>query len=311
MKRNNTEQQMEQMMAHLMHYHRQSEAAATRCAGIHCIHCRKYPAQKISEAIVRQKALKLILPAFPAKSANRQKTLSEKPDLGEIMSLTHLNELCLQLHGYHEPGIELIICSDGRVFNDLVAVSEADVDTYQQGIQDIIKRERLQYLSTFSLDDVYPGKDYIDMREQLIREFAESREQLLQRMRYNHELRYQYNGIHRFIFEDQLFLKPQLSKNQIRQSSKQTAYDVIRRSNAWSRLLASCFPEALRLSIHPQPCGSDKFGIQFLPSANRWATPWHNVLLKNAQGWQLVKRKEAEQLGATLNHDHYILEACQ
>jgi pyoverdine/dityrosine biosynthesis protein Dit1 len=69
------------------------------------------------------------------------------------------------------------------------------------------------------------------------------------------------------------------------------------------------FPKAIRLSIHPQPCGSEKLGIQFLPATNCWATPWHNVLLKNKHHWQLIKRIDAEQLGAKLAHDHYVLEA--
>ena len=43
-----------------------------------------------------------------------------------------------------------------------------------------------------------------------------------------------------------------------------------------------------------------KRAFNFFLATNRWSTPWHNVLLKNAQGWQLVKRQEAERTGSTI-----------
>lgn len=296
------------MITILMKYQRRSTVNALNCSRLTCPSCQKHPKNIIQQAILTQQPLTLILPAFPAKSANRQKTLSEQPDLGERMGLINLDKLCQSLHQLHQPGVRLIICSDGRVFNDLVLVDNADVEIYQQGLEKIIKEEKLDYLSLFSLDDVYTNLDFAAMRVQLMLDFGESLEQLKQRIRTNSDALYLFNGIHRFIVEDQLALKPHQSKNQTRLQAKETAYNVVRRSNAWSKLLAAHFPHALRLSIHPQPCGSEKFGIQFLPASNSWATPWHNVLLKNREHWQLIKRIDAEKLGARLNHDHYVLE---
>jgi len=304
---NNTKAQ--RLIDILMKYHRYSNTAMQRCHNGFCQSCQKQPREMIVQAIKKQQPLTLILPAFPAKSANRQKTLSAKPDLGEKMGLANLNLLCQSLQHHHQPGVRLIICSDGRVFNDLVLVSNADVQTYQQGIQQIINQDSLHFLSLFSLDDVYINDDFATMREKLMQDFAEPLEELKQRIRCQSPSLYLFNGIHRFIVEDQLALKPLQSKNQTRLQAKEVTYEVIRRSNAWSKLLATSFPEALRLSIHPQPCGSDKLGIQFLPAKNGWATPWHNVLLKNRDGWQLMKRLDAERLGARLNDDHYVLES--
>ncbi|KTC97721.1 isocyanide synthase family protein [Legionella erythra] len=294
----------------LMNRLRSSEPGHSACRKALCPHCQHHPRQYLTFAIQRQLPLVMILPAFPAKSANRKKTLSPHPDRGEVMGLSHLNALCASMQQTYSHGVKLIICSDGRVFNDLVLVSDEDVDIYQRGIKQIIKDNQLNHLSTFSLDDIYDSLTYTRMRERLMMEYAESLPALLTRIEDDPALLYQFNGIHRFIVEDQLALHPGLSKNQIRKQAKSVAYEVIRRSNAWSRLLAKSFPNSLRLSIHPQPCGSDKLGIQFLPASNQWATPWHNVMLKRPNGWQLVKRQEAEQLGARLNHDHYVLEAC-
>ncbi|VEG92038.1 isocyanide synthase family protein [Legionella spiritensis] len=298
----------EQLLAILIQHRRVSEQVKSQCQGTQCQGCTQSPRQHIEYAVTRQLPLTMILPAFPAKSANRDKTLSEKPDLGEIMGLQNLNVLCETLQDIHQPGVCLIICSDGRVFNDLVSVSDQDVDIYQQGIKDIIKEHRLRHLSTFSLDDIYPYRDYNSMRDLLMRQFGESLQELTDRIQTDDQARHQFNGIHRFIMEDQLALYPALSRNQVRKQAKPVAYEVIRRSNAWSRLLADYFPHGLRLSIHPQLCGSEKLGINFLPATNHWATPWHNVLLKNEQGWQLIKRRDAEQLGAILRDNHYVLE---
>jgi len=307
---NYNQKKTHQLLELLMKDRRSSEDAQRTCQGILCKACQQHPKQKILQAVNEQSPLSLILPAFPAKSANRQKTLSEKTDLGEIMGLTNLNQLCHSMQELYEPGVKLIICSDARVFNDLVLVSDQDVDIYQIGIKQIIQDHHLTHVTTFSLDEVYPYRTYQDMRQLLITDFGESLEELKQDIKNKQQLRYQFNGIHRFVVEDQLALKPLQSKNQVRNETKQIAYEVIQRSNAWSRLLSNYFPSSVRLSIHPQPCGSEKLGIQFLPTTNRWATPWHNVLLKKPQGWQLVKRQEALRLGATLNHDHYVLEAC-
>ena len=299
----------QQLLRLIMNQRRISEDAEKKCPGVACGFCSQLPRAKIQQAICDERMLTLILPAFPAKSANRQKTLSAKPDRGEIMGLTQLNQLCQNMQKIYQPGVKLIICSDGRVFNDLVLVSDADVDLYQQGIQNIIAEHRLNHLTTFNLDEVYLGHNYQNMRELLMLEFGQSLASLKQQILEEPHWRYQFNGIHRFIIEDQLVLKPEQSKNKVRQQAKETAYEVMRRSNAWSELLAQYFSQSLRLSIHPQPCGSNKMGIQFISSGNRWSTPWHNVLLKDAQGWQLIKREEAERLGATLDEDHYVLEA--
>lgn len=293
----------------LFHHRRLTELSEKKCRGILCTKCIRHPQHQIQQAVKEQRILTLILPAFPAKSANRQKTISENPDRGEIIGLTNLNELCQTLQKIYPVGVKLIICSDGRVFNDLVLVSDAHVDVYQKGIHQIIQDYQLSHLSTFSLDNVYPNHNFLMMRELLMSEFGQPLDSLKKSLSLDPNARYQFNGIHRFIMEDQFALKPGQTKNQIRQEAKQTAYEVIRRSNAWSQLLRCYFPQSVRLSIHPQACGSEKIGIHFLPVSNRWSTPWHNVLLKNGPRWHLVKRQEAEQMGARFNEDHYVLEA--
>jgi pyoverdine/dityrosine biosynthesis protein Dit1 len=107
-----------------------------------------------------------------------------------------------------------------------------------------------------------------------------------------------FNGIHRFIYEDYFATTENISKNQLRQLTKQIAYQVIQRSNAWSNLLEKQFPYAIRLSIHPQAFHSKKIGIMLLESRDTWATPWHRVMVKSGHQHVLMRKIEAEKLGA-------------
>lgn len=280
----------------------------TNNCSIDCKTCYRRHARKIEYALIHNKPLVLILPAFPAKSANRDKTLSASPDFGEVLGLTQLNSLCQKIQALHSPGVTLVICSDGRVFNDLVLVSNDDVNQYQQGIIDIISKHRLSNLKTFCLDEVYPHFSHQQMRDALMQTYGEELSLLKSRLSVCETSKAQFNGIHRFLVEDQLVLRGDISKNKVRKYAKEAAYQVVLRSNAWSKLLQVYFPNAMRLSIHPQPCGSDKLGIHFIPTVNQWATPWHSVALYVNGAWQLVKKKQAEAMGAILNNDHYILE---
>ena len=87
-----------------------------------------------------------------------------------------------------------------------------------------------------------------------------------------------------FFFEDSLSPGQTKSRTALQKKSKARAYEVIRRSNAWSNFLEELFPEAIRLSIHPQNCGARKLGIQLLGTES-WLTPWHCVAVETKDGF--------------------------
>lgn len=72
----------------------------------------------VLECIKKGAAIKLVLPAFPFKSPNRQnKVLGSLPDLGEEMALANLQSLCDTIRQAYEPGADCYITSDGLVYN--------------------------------------------------------------------------------------------------------------------------------------------------------------------------------------------------
>ncbi|GAB4190378.1 MAG: pyoverdine biosynthesis protein PvcA [Wenzhouxiangellaceae bacterium] len=255
---------------------------------------------KIAAAVAANKRINLILPGFPAKSPNRLKTLSPLPDLAERHALQNLNTLCDEISQIHSPGAYVTICSDGRVFADLVRIPEQDVTEYGMHLREYARRFHPDAFEFFNLDNVYSEvKDYTSLREELLVRFGESIYDLRKRIKMEPEAKAMYQGITRFIFEDYagLDIFKNESRTTLQKLARSVAYRLIQRSNAWTRLLEQHFDSAIRLSIHPQFRVSRKIGINLASTDDCWLTPWHGVALKNGDQITLVKRKYAEQVG--------------
>lgn len=256
--------------------------------------------EKLYSLIQRNQPIHFVLPAFPAKSPNRTKTIGALPDMGERLALEFLDNLCAEIELDYPPGAYLTLCSDGRVFSDLVGVSDDDVSLYRDGLRRIFELTEVTRLRLFNLEDVYDTKHYDVMREELLVGYARPLGAIRNEALTSPSARALFNGIHRFMLEDLQAARPGLSRNQCRERAKSLAYRVIQRSNAWSALVANRFPSAVRLSIHPQPDVSEKIGIALLRTDDPWVTPWHSVALCDGGRFRLVKRSVAESLGARL-----------
>ena len=264
--------------------------------------------KKISGAVKTGQAIHFLLPAFPAKSPNPQKTHSSEPDYGEVLALKHLSRICDDIGNVYEGGARITICSDGHVFGDLVQVEDAVVDHYGRCLVAMIRDFRLDQIGVFNMQHHFDGLNFSSMRRDLVESYGRSVEEIRRDVMGNESERQLFNGIHRFLFEDMLVLQAGLSRNAAREKSKIMAYEVIQRSHAWSGLVERKFPEAVRLSIHPQLINSSKFGVKLLPridcnhgqdhTQEQWRTPWHGVALESDQGFSIVKKSEALALGA-------------
>lgn len=250
------------------------------------------------EAFVRAKApIELVLPAFPAKAPNPRKVLGALPDLAEQRALERLSELLDAIQEVWPPGARLTICSDGHVFADAVGVSDADVDAYRAMLLRFIEDPRISWfdLST-ALGDQSPSA----MRAHLMERHAPTETSLRERARTSPSFSAQVDGIHRFLFEDEVVRRPEQTRSQSKKLTRERAWEVVRRSEAWGALVASVFPRALRLSIHPQPDPSLKIGVNLLGVADPWLTPWHASAVIDRYGTRLMHRADAEALGAKL-----------
>jgi hypothetical protein len=72
----------------------------------------------LEQAIRNKEPIRLVLPAFPFKSSNRTaKVLGADPDEAERISLLHLDGLCKALEDATKLKVELLITSDGVMYN--------------------------------------------------------------------------------------------------------------------------------------------------------------------------------------------------
>ena len=238
--------------------------------------------------------------AFPAKSPNRQKVLGSLPDLAERIALDFLRSMCEHIGHFYEPGARITVCSDGHVFGDLISVSDEAISSYRSDLEALLVDIRAHNIDLYSLDDAFGAGDFTELRRKLEENYAATVAELRQQIATSPATKTQFNGIHRFVFEDLLVLRPETSRTQLRLASKDLAYQIVRRSNAWSRLVAEQFPSAVRLSIHPQPCHSEKIGIHMIRTRDNWLTPWHGVAMDDGNRVTLIKRSTAEKLNASV-----------
>lgn len=295
------------------------------CETLDCEKCSSPHLLKIISSVRRNKPVTFVLPAFPGKSPNIQKVLGPLPDYAEQLSLEFLGTLCRRIKKYYPPGMKMILCSDGRVFSDVVGMREKNVTAYQIELDALIEELKISDISTFNLDGIFEGLSFTQMRDELMKVYGKSLDFLKYKIRSGakisansdqREANCMYRGMVRFLFEDAIYPGQTKTRSAIQRESRVKAYEVIRRSHAWSELIAERFPEAVRLSIHPQSCGSQKLGIRLVANEN-WMTPWHGVAVESEAGYVLLKRSEAEALNSELVYfangrpSHYKLLSAQ
>lgn len=318
---------------------RQRVPFGARACAAGCSACIAPHLAKVARAISTGRPITFVLPSFPAKSPSPRKVLGELPDMAEELALEGLEALCAEIARVHAPGARLIVASDGRVFADVVGVSDDAVTRYRDALRARIRRLDISLLAEQAGArgvGVIPGPfaepslpptpsrseggtwyrrttgrpkgraiELFDLddagltREELLARYAETPEAA--HLRARGEDRAMWNGIHRFLFEDRLGAEPGLSRNQLRARCAPLADELLRRSAAWSRFVAERFPDAIRLSIHPQPAHAPKLGIRLGgEGTDPWRTPWHSVAVLEPDGWRLRPRHEAETAGARL-----------
>lgn len=244
--------------------------------------------------------IQLALPAFPAKAPNPRKVLGKLPDLAESLALASLASLLDEIGEAHAPGARLVICSDGHVFADLVGVGDADVAAYRRELERMIAELGDARIRVFGLEDAFGTRSPAAARKLLLESYSMPVESIRERAKRSPVHAAQLDGVHRFLFEDEVVRHPELSRTQARKATRERAAEVVRRSDAWGRLVAAAFPRAVRLSIHPQPDVSAKIGISLLATDDCWLTPWHGVAVVGGAEARLMHRSDAEQAGAAL-----------
>lgn len=260
-------------------------------------HGKTFLTEQLNYFIQNSRPIEMILPGFPCKSPNTgSKVFGYLPDRGEEIALTTLDNFCEQVRKFYPPGCKLSIFSDGTTFSDLIGVSEETQESYNTALKNMIK---LRHILWESLESFFSLKNGYDaLREELMSNYCSlSDRQLDVLIQNDQQMRQTYLGLKRFLFNDNPWTSsdsPVNTKSRLKRSG-QHAKIMTQRNNALTRLLQEKFPHHIRLSIHSYNNSGPKFSVHLLPDNCRCVTPWHNVVVKNQDGQEILMKKEKAQ----------------
>ncbi|EER29955.1 hypothetical protein D8B26_007224 [Coccidioides posadasii str. Silveira] len=254
----------------------------------------------IRNFVEKGQVVQMCLPAFPWKSANKvYKVLGTLPDKAEEVSLKRLNDLCEAIGDVYNPGAELLIISDGLVYNDLFTIPDRDVWEYGEALRALavetkcthIRFTRLRDLIDVpglpeKLDEVTYIANATNFRRALLNKFSKPDLDVPKEIAENEDTRLTYCGYKRFLENDLRYIFPlgkNRSVNKYRKDVKYVAQQMISRGHAFAGAVKHNFPDYLRLSIH-HSTGEHKVSISLLPTSTSYTTPWHCCVAILADG---------------------------
>ncbi len=258
--------------------------------------------------IEQNEQIQFMIPAFPFKSPSSDKCLGKAADKAEEESFKYLKNICDEVKEKYKPGAKINIFSDGRIFADITTgVTDNDVTEYTKGIKKMINDlGASDCLNIITLEDEYKNNDYCTARNEVRSKYGQPLEEIEERINEEKDPKKNpivndYTGIKRFVEEELKVTMPEYSKKARQRTAKQEALKTIQAAEAWTCYMKDKMPKAIRLSSHPQPCGSSKFGIYISKNAEDWSNPWNATVVELPDGkFILTKCKTAENCGLNL-----------
>ncbi|GAB0138222.1 hypothetical protein EsDP_00006461 [Epichloe bromicola] len=255
----------------------------------------------ISGFVVEEKRIKMVLPSFPFKSANKvYKVLGFLPDKAEELSLERLNTMCERIAEIYTPGATLTIVSDGLVYNDLLCIPDKDVWAYGQAIRAMavekgfthVEFSRIRDLVSFPLPQQLEEITYVanatNFRCYMLNKHGKPNLDVDAEIANNMDTLMTYRGYSRFLHSDlqhAFHSKKSLGANEYRRNVKFLAKEMLRRGYAFAEAIEKTYPDCLRLSIH-ESTGANKVSISLLNTKSGYTTPWHcSVALLETGEW--------------------------
>ncbi|PWN48392.1 hypothetical protein IE53DRAFT_199947 [Violaceomyces palustris] len=291
----------------------------------------------VSSFVEAGEAIAMVIPAFPGKSSNKEKTSGILPDKGEELALRTLLQFSCSVERFYPPGCIFHVVSDGHVFSDLVGVDDSVIDLYGKEFRRLAKaidgeldghfrfydlaellpipslekhavekhlasiqesrRSKGSNVPSKNRDETITEVGWLDdlRRESLIDLYGKQDLKMIDgAIKNDATVRRLYTGFTKFVLEDlrNHESRRHLSTSAQRKKSKLVARRMIQRNDAYSRLVEICFPDVIRLSIHPHNNRGPKFGINLIHrrhlggeeeqedrAAFHIPTPWHNTVL--------------------------------
>ncbi|KAI0456410.1 Pyoverdine/dityrosine biosynthesis protein-domain-containing protein [Xylaria acuta] len=237
--------------------------------------------------------IRMLLPGFPFKENSKDLVLGPLPDLGEELALAHLQGLCNNISANYENGAEVLICSDGLVYNDLMGVSEEVVWEYGEALRAMAARNELRNIKFIRLWDLleHPGRRFDQEDRRGAKAYYLEHATCIRR-----ELIHRYGDAQ---FDASAAVKTDkdwatthavyvgVLARKATESPESLATQMIYRGKAYGAALRANLPDYVRLSIHDST-GKGKFSLALIPNAQEKGSvglmPWRSVIAVDADG---------------------------
>ncbi|KAL8830172.1 MAG: hypothetical protein Q9170_005858 [Blastenia crenularia] len=255
--------------------------------------------------VVKREPIQMVLPAFPFKSPNRcDKTIGSLPDLGEQLALQHLNGLCQSISEVYEHGANVVITSDGLVYNDLMGIDDSEVWDYSMGIRKIIENKGLHHVSALRIPEIlgHANAENITREEYLVHAGCYRRELVARwgpknfdshaAVLADEDTKMTYRGYIKFLTKDLMYSKVAAAtaetgnpKKRYKEAIEKLAYQMIARGKAFAAAIEERCGDYVRLSIHPST-GKTKLSVPLIPPppGGQLMTPWHSTVAVGVDG---------------------------
>ncbi|WP_319773588.1 L-tyrosine/L-tryptophan isonitrile synthase family protein [Breoghania sp.] len=231
--------------------------------------------------------IELVLPGFPFKSLNfHAKTSGPKPDFGEVLALRRLEEMCAALDAVYGHGVRLTIVSDGTTYNDIIGVSDADRQAYNDAVRTLWPSRYFRWATVTDL--VGHAGSPQELRTALVEKAAlpyADLEAFKTAVQADQGLSAAHDRMCAFLYND---LRPQLADDLDEDAYfaeiREKAYEMMIRGLALNAGVERAFPQAVRLSVHQYDNAGPKFSFGFLPGLAHVSAPWHKVPYRHLDG---------------------------
>ncbi|KAI4198521.1 MAG: hypothetical protein LQ350_005250 [Teloschistes chrysophthalmus] len=253
----------------------------------------------IDQFVIGATQVKMCLPAFPFKSANKvEKVFGTLPDKAEELALERLNSMCKRIREVYPPGAKVTIISDGLTYNDLLNIPDRDTWAYGQALRTMASQKGFDYIDFSRLKDLVkfplplPEKleeiTYVanatNFRRFLFNQYGKDDLDIDNEIATNPDTRLTYLGYRRFLESDLRYIYGHgRSGHSYKKGVKYLAKQMLIRGYAFAGAVKVAFPGYLRLSIH-QSTGEHKVSMSLLDSKTGYTTPWHCTVALMANG---------------------------
>lgn len=274
--------------------------------------------ERVRRQVRQNTPIKMVLPSFPWKSINNcDKVIGKLPDLGEVLALARLNQLCIDIEKIYPKGGRITIASDGLVFDDVVGIPEEDTWEYSEVLNNIIEKrgfknlrlQRVMEIIGLTYQRPLTRETYMSLtsksRATLLAKYGKSDDDIRRMIESDQDTLTTYRGFIRFLESDLKYTTVATracSGSQYRKGVKAIAKAMMIRAESFTKLLQDHCPDCVRLSIHPSS-GAAKLSVPLILQPNNEfpKTPWHCTVAMDLHGsYRTVHAKD-------VRHTHNLI----